>query len=137
MRFNKEVEYALIGLTAMTGTDGLISARDLADEYSVPHGLLAKILQRLASAGVLESVQGAHGGYRLARSKDEITLGDIIDSVQGRKHVARCLDDEACSQIEVCNIKDSIESVQSMWDQLISTMTLGEFAERRTASNVS
>jgi Rrf2 family protein len=132
MRFNKDIEYALMSLTAMSGSGELTTARDLAEEYQIPYGLLSKILQRLANAGVLESVKGAHGGYRLHRRNEEITLGEIIEAVQGPKHVAPCLDDEDCFQAEVCIIKGSIRGVQSMWDRMINSMTLEDFSRSET-----
>lgn len=131
MRFTKDIEYALIGLIALAGSPGLHSARDLAEEYQIPFGLLSKILQKLGAEGIVVSVQGAHGGYRINRPIGEITLGEIIDSVHGTRHVAPCLDDEGCNQVAVCNIKPSIEGVQSMWDELINSMTLLQFAQSR------
>jgi len=65
MRFNKDIEYALIGLTAMEETTDLLSARDIADEFQIPYDLLSKILQKLVTSGVIASVKGARGGYRL------------------------------------------------------------------------
>ena len=131
MRFTKDIEYALIGLIALAGAPELHSARDLAEEYQIPFGLLSKILQKLGAGGIVVSVQGAHGGYRISRPIGEITLGEIIDAVHGAKHVAPCLDDEGCDQEAVCNIKPSIEGVQSMWDEMINSMTLAQFAQNR------
>ncbi len=135
MRFSKEIEYALISLMAMSDSDGLSSARDLAKRFHIPHELLSKILQRLVARGIADSVKGAHGGYRLRRPGGEITLGEVMTAVQGPRHVARCLDDEDCFQAEVCNIKRSIRTVQSIWDRTINSMTLDDFG--RTASRLS
>ena len=134
MRFTKDIEYALIGMVALAGSPKLHSARDLAEEYQIPFGLLSKILQKLGASGIIDSVQGAQGGYRIKRPIGQITLGEIIDSVHGSRHVARCLDDERCDQVAVCNIKPSIEGVQSMWDELINSMTLEQFAQSRASA---
>jgi Rrf2 family protein len=131
VRFNRDVEYALMVLLELDGSERLVSAREISDSYRLPYGLLCKILQRLAANGVLESVHGAYGGYRAARKPEEITLGEIIDIVEGKKRVARCLDDEGCSLSEVCTIKGSMRTVQSMWDQMIASMTLREFTRKK------
>ena len=138
MRFNREVEYALMSLMAMSGEGILHSARGLSEEYQIPYELLSKVLQRLAANGIVDSVKGAHGGYRLKSRPQDITLGEVIDSVQGKKSVAVCLDDEQqCVQSAVCNIKGSIRQVQTMWDSMIHSMTLSEFSERHFASSAS
>ena len=128
MLFNRDVEYALISLIAMGEEKRHFSAKELSAEYQIPKELLAKILQRLSSAGTIVSIQGAHGGYRLDRPLETITLGEVITAVQQKRHFARCLDDDDCSQGEVCNIKHGILNVQTRWDDMINTMTLAEFA---------
>ena len=58
--------------------EGSFSANDLAEFYGLPHEALAKILQRLALAGVLMSHHGIKGGYTLARDPRRISVFDVI-----------------------------------------------------------
>jgi Rrf2 family protein len=58
--------------------EGSVSANDLAEFYELPHEALAKILQRLATAGVLMSHHGIKGGYTLARDPQYISVFDVI-----------------------------------------------------------
>ena len=58
--------------------EGSFSANDLAEFYGLPHEALAKILQRLATAGVLQSHHGIKGGYTLARDPRCISVFDVI-----------------------------------------------------------
>jgi Rrf2 family protein len=58
--------------------EGSFSANDLAEFYGLPHEALAKILQRLATAGVLMSHHGIKGGYTLARDPRYISVFDVI-----------------------------------------------------------
>jgi Rrf2 family protein len=58
--------------------EGSFSASDLAEFYRLPHEALAKILQRLATAGVLMSHHGIKGGYTLARDPRRISVFDVI-----------------------------------------------------------
>ena len=128
MRFNKDVEYALICLTALSRERRTLSSRELSDKFHIPFGILSKILQRLSGKGIVISVQGARGGYRLDRNPESVTLGEVISSIQGRKSVTSCLnEDEQCHLIEDCNIKDAMNQVQSMWDTMVNSMTLGDF----------
>jgi Rrf2 family protein len=68
--------------------EGSFSANDLAEFYGLPHEALAKILQRLAAAGVLVSHHGIKGGYTLARDARHISVFDVILASEGprRQH---------------------------------------------------
>lgn len=139
MRFHKDVEYALISLATMMNREGPSSARELSELHQIPYGLLCKILQRLAAGDAIESIQGPRGGYRLSRNPYEITLGEIMALAHGEQHVAACLDrDERCDQSSVCSIRGGILMVQTIWDTMVSRMTLADFlAARKQAGSHS
>jgi len=63
--------------------EGSFSANGLSEFYGLPHEALAKILQRLATAGVLMSHHGVKGGYTLARDPRYISVFDVINASQG------------------------------------------------------
>jgi Rrf2 family protein len=63
--------------------EGSFSANDLAEFYGLPHEALAKILQRLVTAGVLMSHHGIKGGYTLARDPRCISIFDVIKASEG------------------------------------------------------
>ena len=63
--------------------EGSSSAHDLAECYGLPHEALAKILQQLATAGVLMSHCGIKGGYTLARDPRYISVFDVIEASEG------------------------------------------------------
>ena len=65
--------------------EGSSSANDLAEFYGLPHEALAKILQRLATAGLLRSHHGMKGGYTLARSPQQISVFDVIKASEGSR----------------------------------------------------
>jgi len=62
--------------------EGSFSANDLAEFYGLPHEALAKILRRLATAGVLMSHHGIKGGYTLARDPRRISVFDVIKAAK-------------------------------------------------------
>lgn len=62
----------------------------LADFFEVPSAYLSKQMQLLRRAGVVESVRGKGGGYRLAKTPDEITLLDIVIAIEGPMPAFRC-----------------------------------------------
>src|SRR5205823_11488671 len=92
MRLGEPVEWALHCTTvlALLPADGAIPASKLAEFHGVPAAYLAKALQSLSRAGIVESVPGRHGGYRLGRLSQEITLLDVVEAVEGREATFRC-----------------------------------------------
>lgn len=69
-----------------------LSGKALAEFHGVAESYLLKHLKALAAAGILESVTGPRGGYRLARAPKDISLLDIVDAVEGKKPAFRCSD---------------------------------------------
>jgi len=65
-------------------------AAKLAEFHGVPAAYLAKHLQSLGRAGIVESTQGPRGGYRLARRPKDISLLDIVVAVEGDEPAFRC-----------------------------------------------
>jgi Rrf2 family protein len=65
-------------------------ASKLAEFHGVPAAYLAKALQSLSRAGIVEAVPGRHGGYRLGRRPAEVTILDVIEAVEGQESSFRC-----------------------------------------------
>jgi Rrf2 family protein len=62
----------------------------LAEYYGVPTAYLAKHLQALSRAGILDAVPGPGGGYRLARDPAEISMLDVVEAIDGTESAFRC-----------------------------------------------
>ena len=85
MKISKSVSYAMaaVGYVAQHNQDGLILAQSVHKEYGIPLEYLLKILQQLVRANVLRSKRGPRGGFSLAKPKEEITILEIIEAVDG------------------------------------------------------
>jgi len=78
MLLTRKACYGLLAAQHLAEHEGSFSAHQLAELYGLPHEALAKILQRLAIAGLLLSHQGIKGGYTLARNPRLISVFDVI-----------------------------------------------------------
>lgn len=92
MKLGDGVEQAIhsVLMLASLQPGGLLSASALAAYHGVSPSYLLKHLQSLSVAGVLESVPGPTGGYRLARAPERISLLDIVQAVEGPGPAFRC-----------------------------------------------
>jgi Rrf2 family protein len=77
-------------LLAVLPPDAALPAARLAEYHGVPSAYLAKHLQALARAEVLETVKGPRGGYRLARPAAEVTVLDVVEAIDGDEPAFRC-----------------------------------------------
>lgn len=92
MKLGDGVEQAVhsVLLLSNLSTTGVLSAAALAEYHGVSTSYLLKHLQALAGAGILQSVPGPKGGYRLAGVPEKITLLDIVLAVEGAEPAFRC-----------------------------------------------
>jgi Rrf2 family protein len=76
LKLTKKADYGLMAMKhlAERAPKGSCSAKDVAEAYGIPQEALAKILQRLAKAGLLRSQHGINGGYTLARDPKRFRL---------------------------------------------------------------
>ncbi len=92
MKLSDGVEQAIhcVGMLAGLSEGGVLSAAALAEFHGVSVSYLLKHLQALSGAGLVSTIPGPKGGYRLARPADEITLLDIVLAVEGPAPAFRC-----------------------------------------------
>ena len=91
LQLTKRTEYGLIALVHLVDRDGeFVSVREICESYPIPRRLVAEVLKELVPAGLIESCRGATGGYALARSADEITLGQVVEVLEGPPALTSC-----------------------------------------------
>ncbi len=84
MLFSAKDEYAclaMLELAARHGDPHPVRLSDIAEKQGIPQRFLVMILLQLKGSGLIYSTRGAAGGYQLARSPDDISLADIIDTI--------------------------------------------------------
>lgn len=92
MRLSEGVEWGIhcVVLVAVLPRGTAMPTARLAEYHGVPPAYLAKNLQALSRAEVLEAVPGPGGGYRLARPASEITMLDVVEAIDGVEPAFRC-----------------------------------------------
>ncbi len=134
LKISKKADYALMALQHIAAvqfgdvTPGrVVNTKEIAEEYNIPLELLAKVLQTLAKHALIESHNGPKGGYALARRAHEITIAQILESIEGPLGITDCSHEkngEFCMQQENCHIRTPLLKVQDSIAQLLNSMTL-------------
>lgn len=92
MNFSKTTSYALSTLSYLSDHEGdKYSAKQLNEILEIPWPYLRQLLTSLSKSGFIVSVQGRNGGFYLQRSAEEISLADIVDSVEGLDVLSTCI----------------------------------------------
>jgi Rrf2 family nitric oxide-sensitive transcriptional repressor len=119
----KVSEAASLGLHIMAllaaEPEKLLSVREAASALDVSEAHLAKVLQRLAKAGLVESIRGPRGGFLLARSPEEITLLQVYEAIEGTIIVRQCLFSTKLCDGKKCLFGGMLQSIDSQARQYL------------------
>jgi len=131
LQLSKKVEYGLIALRhmAMRPLGQVFTAKELAQEYEIPYELLAKVLQKLARSGIVQSTQGVKGGYALAKAPGMLPVSQIIKIIEEEKPmIAECYVEgpDSCSIFDICTIRKPLGKIQRSLNILFDEMTIQE-----------
>lgn len=121
MLFSTATGYALQTLAALPEDGSYYLARSMAKQLNLPGPYLAKILQNLVQAGILESVRGPKGGFRLAKPAQAMTVGEVVEALEGNGALHGCvMGFSNCGTDNPCPLHPAWGEVKA---QLASSMT--------------
>jgi len=128
MLLTRASEYALLALDIIRNSEKPKGAEQLSKELSIPKSFLAKILQGLAKADILESKKGAHGGFIMIKKSNKISVAEIIIAAEGKtpavfdctQYITTCPN----GAIGMCAISPFLVTFQSKIDTFLHELTL-------------
>ena len=128
LRVSKKIEYALIAMhyIAFIENDQVVNTKAIAEKFQIPLEMLAKILQKLVKKGLVTSHNGPKGGYLLAKDPAEISIGEVMEAIEGPIGIAECYHETEnfCSQQAYCNIKTPMGVIQMKIIDLLKSISL-------------
>jgi Rrf2 family protein len=131
LKLTKKADYGLIALRHLASIPGATaSAKDMAEAYHLPVPLLAKVLQQLTRAGILRSVAGTNGGYKLARDANRISALEVVRAIDGPVILTHCFTEHGtCEQSESCTVREPLRRVHEAILELLNRFTITDLAE--------
>lgn len=132
LKLTKKADYALMAMKhlAERSGQGSLSAKDVADAYGIPPEALAKILQRLAKAGLLNSQHGMNGGYTLSRPAHTISAFEVIQAIDGPLFITSCTTVRGeCDQSDRCNIREPLRKVNESIEAVLKRIKISHMRE--------
>ncbi len=139
MKLSTKGRYGLMAMyqLAIAYGEGPISIKSIADEEELSENYLEQLFSTLKKDGLIVSSRGAYGGYMLSRHPKEITVGDILRSLEGENYPAECVSSDGfeCKKEEMCATKLVLAKLKSGIDQVIDSITLQDMVEESTTVN--
>lgn len=133
LRITKQTDYGIVLLTHMANEpERLSNAPEIAAEVGLPQPIVSKVLKLLARDGLLESTRGVHGGYRLARRPEEISVAAIIESLEGPIAITECIDesDSECRHEGACAVEGNWQIINSAIREALEQISLAQMTGR-------
>lgn len=134
LRISKLTDYAVVLATELATHGAPRSVTRLSEITGIPAPTTSKVLKSLTRAGLVSSVRGKAGGYRLSRPAEEISVAELIRAIEGPIAVTECADENdghICSIQEDCGVRANWQRInRAVEDALervrLSDMTIGD-----------
>jgi Rrf2 family protein len=131
MIFSSAAEYAIRGVAELAARGGTsrVQLDEIVAGTGLPRDFMAKVFQKLVHGNVLRSAKGRGGGFCLARPPHEITLLQIVESVEGAQAYDRCVVGlERCNDQMPCAQHDLYKPIRQRIKDYLATTTAADLA---------
>ncbi len=131
LRISKLADYGTVIMVYLARRgEGLLNARDIASHTRLSVPTVSKLLKRLTAAGLLSSVRGANGGYRLQRLATEISVTQILYALEESRGLTECSSHEnECALQHVCHVQGNWRLISQAVDAALGSVTLDMLAK--------
>lgn len=136
MKISSKGDYALraiLTLALRNGEKKPVRLPEIAEQNKIPIKFLEQIMIQLKGAGFVTSRRGRHGGYLLARSPSEITLGEVIRLIDGSISPVACVSDcdyISCALEQGCVLRPVFDDIRRRIGEVVDRTTFGDLCER-------
>lgn len=131
LKLTKKADYGLIALRHLASSPGATaSTKDMAEIYHLPVTLLAKVLQQLSKAGIVKSVAGTNGGYKLMRHAGAVSALEVVRAIDGPVILTHCFTEHGtCDQSTNCTVREPLRKVHEAILDVLNRFTINDLAE--------
>lgn len=143
MKLSTRGDYAVRALLELTGMPGeeTLALPEIAERTGIPRRYLEQLLGTLTAAGLVTARRGAAGGYRLRRPAEEITVGEVIRTMDGPLAPTGCASRTQhapcpayrCPDEATCALRDMWVDVRDAISAIVDHTTFQDLADRRKA----
>jgi Rrf2 family protein len=136
LKLSAKTEYACLAMLELAGHHAAgttVRAGDIAQRHGIPLQFLVQILRSLRSAGLIESVRGAGGGYRLSSAPHEVALSDILVAMEGRLEDRSAAPSSPCCEV----LQSAVDAAEAAYRSVLQETSLAALADAARASGAA
>jgi len=132
MLVTRETDYAVRCVLYLAESDDQIAnVTEVSRKMHIPKTFLAKIFQKLSRAGIVESIRGMNGGFRLSKRPSAISLLDVMHAIQGPLGINVCaVNSKKCSRSSTCSVHPVWVELRKEVDRRLQEQTIGKLVRR-------
>ena len=134
MHITLEADYAARMVYYLAKNGKRMDAKTLSEISGVTLRFSLKILRKLVAGGIIKSYKGVQGGYELAKPASDITLCEVIETIEGPFYINRCIDDDfICTREkeEPCTFRQIFIDISEMVRFELGKITFDQFEEKK------
>ena len=127
MRLSTRARYGarLMLELALNVNKGNIFLKDIAEREDISEKYLSHLVIPLKASGLISSTRGAHGGYKLAKNPSQITLKEIVQTLEGGISCVECVKNPyVCPRVSKCVTRAIWEKVDEKISEALDSITL-------------
>jgi Rrf2 family protein len=120
---------------ALHSNDGFVTLKDIADRQEISKKYLEQIVAALNKGNILIANRGFSGGYKLAKSPDKITVGDILRLTEGNLAPVACVSGAPCERMDICQTFFVWQGLDKVINEYLDSVTVQDIIDKNVGGN--
>ncbi len=115
-----------------------VALKSIAERQHISENYLEQLFASLRKAGYVKSVRGAQGGYILAHSPKDISVGSVLRALEGSLAPVECVvedDSVKCTKSDICVTRLVWEKIRDKVNEVVDSITLADLIEEHKKNN--
>ncbi|MBL4765475.1 MAG: Fe-S cluster assembly transcriptional regulator IscR [Colwellia sp.] len=139
MKLTSKGRYAVTAMLDVTihGALGPVSLADISERQGISLSYLEQLFSKLRKGGLVNSIRGPGGGYRLGKCSAEIAVADVISAVNESVDATKCQGKGNCQGGEQCLTHSLWEGLSERIEEFLKNITLAELVAKKDVQAVS
>jgi Rrf2 family protein len=125
-KLSEAASIALHSMAYMAAKKSRVTVPEISHDLRVSEAHLSKVLQRLLKNGLVKSIRGPKGGYRVAKPADEVSLKDVYEAVEGELKNSKCLFQERRCESTHCIMGDALAESSHIFNNYLKQTKLSD-----------
>ncbi len=132
MKLTTQTDYALRTLMYLATRSTRAHVSDVATTFGISVNHVAKVVNLLARGGYIHSTRGVGGGIELAQAAEQISIGQVIELIEGDMHLLSCVgEDDSCSIHSFCKLKGVLAEAERVQRKYLNGVMLADVVPGR------